>query len=323
MLLLPVRLEAERGVKDSFELEPVGTEAEVNPALRHFLKLLYNLDLPERIDLAMTSPQEFGEALRQSIEEGAHEITLEIVDRTRIRLWRDRVRYAPVNDARPHRLCGELVGTYCDVDYSYRTAPVVPLGIRLFETYIRPAALPVDYAHYDRERYETVASAAGNPYRWEFDLCSMTLGNFDFQKMTLVHDYDELLTRRSGHVCFDSLFASGAAVSGQEPPELELKDQFLIAPADPTQVSAISWARTGRDMIIQGPPGTGKSQTITNLIADYVARGKRVLFVCEKRAALDVVYSTLGPGPDGRTGCLDSRFPGRPRIVRPRSPRRL
>src|SRR5207302_8890874 len=44
---------------------------------------------------------------------------------------------------------------------------------------------------------------------------------------------------------------------------------------------------------IQGPPGTGKSQTITNLIADYVMRGKRILFVCEKRAAIDVVYHRL------------------------------
>ena len=48
-----------------------------------------------------------------------------------------------------------------------------------------------------------------------------------------------------------------------------------------------------RSYIIQGPPGTGKSQTITNLIADFVARGKRVLFVCEKRAAIDVVHHRL------------------------------
>src|SRR5205085_543891 len=62
---------------------------------------------------------------------------------------------------------------------------------------------------------------------------------------------------------------------------------------DATQASAIARAQTGASYIIQGPPGTGKSQTITNLIADYVARGKRVLFVCEKRAAIDVVFHRL------------------------------
>ena len=49
----------------------------------------------------------------------------------------------------------------------------------------------------------------------------------------------------------------------------------------------------GDSFIIQGPPGTGKSQTIANLIAALVAGGKRVLFVCEKRAALDVVAHRL------------------------------
>lgn len=59
---------------------------------------------------------------------------------------------------------------------------------------------------------------------------------------------------------------------------------------DPTQTQAIEKAGEGQSYIIQGPPGTGKSQTITNLVADFIARGKKVLFVCEKRAAIDVVY---------------------------------
>src|SRR5208337_2155571 len=63
-------------------------------------------------------------------------------------------------------------------------------------------------------------------------------------------------------------------------------------------------ARQGTSYIIQGPPGTGKSQTITNLIADYVARGKRVLFVCEKRAAIDVVYARLRQCGLGDLCCL-------------------
>ena len=46
-------------------------------------------------------------------------------------------------------------------------------------------------------------------------------------------------------------------------------------------------------LVIHGPPGTGKSQTIANIIGDHLARGQRVLFVCDKRTALDVVQNRL------------------------------
>ena len=59
------------------------------------------------------------------------------------------------------------------------------------------------------------------------------------------------------------------------------------------RVAGVGAAAGGHNVLLIGPPGTGKSQTITNLIADYVARGKRVLFVCEKRAAIDVVFHRL------------------------------
>ena len=45
--------------------------------------------------------------------------------------------------------------------------------------------------------------------------------------------------------------------------------------------------------ILWGPPGTGKSQTIVNMIATCMAEGKSVLFVSEKKAALDVVKRRL------------------------------
>nr|WP_081608935.1 AAA domain-containing protein [Paramagnetospirillum caucaseum] len=63
--------------------------------------------------------------------------------------------------------------------------------------------------------------------------------------------------------------------------------------ADSSQTLAIEEVRRGRNLVIQGPPGTGKSQTIANLIAGAVAGGRKVLFVAEKMAALDVVKRRL------------------------------
>src|SRR4029450_2390256 len=67
----------------------------------------------------------------------------------------------------------------------------------------------------------------------------------------------------------------------------------LPAPADASQPGAIAEAEAGRTFVLEGPPGTGKSQTITNLLGHAVANGKKVLFVAEKRAALDVVARRL------------------------------
>jgi very-short-patch-repair endonuclease len=68
---------------------------------------------------------------------------------------------------------------------------------------------------------------------------------------------------------------------------------FCPLPADSSQLSAVMAGAKGKDFILIGPPGTGKSQTIANLIAQCLAEGKRVLFVSEKIAALDVVYRRL------------------------------
>ncbi|GAA1256297.1 DUF3320 domain-containing protein [Pseudonocardia aurantiaca] len=82
--------------------------------------------------------------------------------------------------------------------------------------------------------------------------------------------------------------------------DLDGLDERCPVPADASQLRAIAEATAGRTFVLEGPPGTGKSQTITNLLAHAVAEGKRVLFVAEKRAALDVVQKRLdavGMGP--------------------------
>ena len=64
-------------------------------------------------------------------------------------------------------------------------------------------------------------------------------------------------------------------------------------PLDAWQEHAIKMSKLGRSVVVQGPPGTGKSQLICNLIADSIASGKRILLVCQKRVALDVVFDRL------------------------------
>ncbi|MDO8749941.1 MAG: DUF4011 domain-containing protein [Dehalococcoidia bacterium] len=76
-------------------------------------------------------------------------------------------------------------------------------------------------------------------------------------------------------------------------PQIASKVPLLITDADSSQFSAIVDVMDGKNLAIKGPPGTGKSQTITNIIAAALAQGKKVLFIAEKMAALEVVKSRL------------------------------
>lgn len=70
-------------------------------------------------------------------------------------------------------------------------------------------------------------------------------------------------------------------------------DTYQVVDADSSQQDAVLLSKAGTSFVLQGPPGTGKSQTITNIISEALADGKKVLFVSEKMAALQVVYNRL------------------------------
>jgi len=70
-------------------------------------------------------------------------------------------------------------------------------------------------------------------------------------------------------------------------------DTYQVVDADSSQQDAILLSKRGISFVMQGPPGTGKSQTITNIIAEAISDGKKVLFVSEKMAALEVVKKRL------------------------------
>lgn len=72
-----------------------------------------------------------------------------------------------------------------------------------------------------------------------------------------------------------------------------LIDLHTVIDADSSQIEAVEMAKSGKSFVLQGPPGTGKSQTITNIIAECLYDRKKVLFVSEKQAALNVVFDKL------------------------------
>lgn len=318
LLLVPVELTRKKGVRDNYVLEPTSSEAEVNPALRYHLKQLYNLDLPESVDLKETALDQFYEWFKAQIHASEPGITLNKVDRPQIELIHEKARQRLDQYRRRQKLHARKAEPSVKPEYSYDRERYQPLGLQLFLKKVRPALLPFRGAtgappaprlphiiddealtqdgktlETEREMYALRADDHQNPYSWDFDLCSFTLGNFNYRKMTLVRDYAKLFDTELASAAFDTIFSLTPKPQEVAPPPLPLHDQHLVISCDATQASAIARAGTGASYIIQGPPGSGKSQTITNLIADYVARGKRVLFVCEKRAAIDVVFHRL------------------------------
>ncbi|MBZ5700363.1 MAG: DUF3320 domain-containing protein [Acidobacteriia bacterium] len=126
------------------------------------------------------------------------------------------------------------------------------------------------------------------------------LGLFSFHKLVIYHDlktHAELLGAHSVVRCLCEEEREPVTLEPPDPHELDKKTtpdtSFLVADADSSQLVCIEAVKAGSNLVIQGPPGTGKSQTITNLISEFIARGKSVLFVSEKMAALEVVFQRL------------------------------
>ena len=325
LVLLPVELVKKKGVRDTYWVKPHGTEAEVNPVVRHQFKQLYDIDLPETLDLNAIDLEEFHATLQSAVQATDAAVSVELLKKPRIDLIHDLARRRLDQYKRRVRRSGRKLRSFMDLDYSYDPADFKPLGVRIYHEMIRTPETNIRriIEQSPRARKFVAPDTSGksvekakqfyslrdediqDPYSWEFDLCAITLGNFKYRKMSLVRDYTALLDEPRDNPAFDATFSLAPRPMdvGDEGP-VELEERYHVVPCDTTQASAVALSRTGASYIIQGPPGTGKSQTITNLIADYIVRGKRVLFVCEKRAAIDVVYHRLKEQGLGDLACL-------------------
>ncbi|MDE0186575.1 MAG: DUF3320 domain-containing protein [Candidatus Poribacteria bacterium] len=167
--------------------------------------------------------------------------------------------------------------------------------------------------------FQTVsASIMDTPHddvcRWSVNGSAVALGFFSFAKFLMYRDLESTNWDNDAlpaHSVLQSALATGFQEPSSTIPVDSPIDEHLnpgethhVVDADSSQALAIHEVCEGRNLVIQGPPGTGKSQTITNLIAEAISNGKRVLFVAEKMAALEVVKRNLDKAGIG-DACLE------------------
>jgi very-short-patch-repair endonuclease len=161
----------------------------------------------------------------------------------------------------------------------------------------------IDEAWELEEAYKWIAREAASVPGFSVEP-RLVLANFAYTKLPIVRDLQGAFEQLVSHDLI-------AAVAGDEeardairsaapdsdsvpgPDVIPPQNEFLILDADSSQSYAINSVIAGANLIVRGPPGTGKSQTIANLIGSLAAEGKRVLFVAEKRAAIEAVLKRL------------------------------
>ena len=136
--------------------------------------------------------------------------------------------------------------------------------------------------------------------RWEV-LDESVLGLFSFNKFVMWNDIHSNAEKLQESPIVDSLIQRRLTIPNSDESvdvhqfDLTAQPADVATPisVDSSQLEAVIESGEGKSFILYGPPGTGKSQTITNMIANALYHGKRVLFVAEKMAALSVVQKRL------------------------------
>jgi very-short-patch-repair endonuclease len=173
----------------------------------------------------------------------------------------------------------------------------------------------VDFEQLDIDAYlDSVEAMIAGTANWGVERNDAVLGLFSFAKFMMYRDLDPAQWTATGGLearaalrgIVSDGFPGASLTDGDLPldPIVPPVQMMHVVDCDSSQALVVHDVRQGTHVLVQGPPGTGKSQTIANIIAAAVADGKRVLFVAEKMAALEVVKRRLDQAGIG-AACLE------------------
>ena len=146
------------------------------------------------------------------------------------------------------------------------------------------------------------------------------VGSFPQGESAIYQDYEHLIDTNSADEFIKSILDADSADprsssqdygeigDGPEIDKIQDRDFGMVLPSDSSQDAVVLKSQNSQVTLVRGPPGTGKSQVIVNIIANALHKNQTVLVVCQKRAALDVVWQRLAEkGLDKRAVLLDKQ----------------
>ncbi|WP_431224586.1 AAA domain-containing protein [Serratia sp. L9] len=126
-------------------------------------------------------------------------------------------------------------------------------------------------------------------------VCSAVLFHASFIGQAISEDLRQLSHQSPGGTSLETALGLKDDVSADVQP-IQAAGCYFTAASDPSQESAVLAARNAPGLLIEGPPGTGKSQTIVNMVADAIGQKRSLLIICQKPAALEVVFKRIMAG---------------------------
>ena len=170
-----------------------------------------------------------------------------------------------------------------------------PLNLQDVLDALAPLATPSKSGRKGRWRLCPLPSAAVQAEPGQIQLhAAGVLFLSDFSGQTIAEDLKHLAMRPIQGTALEVAIRAGMVAASEAPANFQPEaDRYFTTAADPSQQAAVFRARQQPGLVVQGPPGTGKSQTIVNIVCDALGRGEKVLIVCQKLAALEVVRKRL------------------------------